>query len=85
MGRHSPLPSDPIAKAAEKRRRFKAYQKEWKRRRAAEDREKSVSKTKHRRALLAEARHAALDLCLTVDHMSNEQLRRALLTVQGWA
>src|ERR1700694_949296 len=30
MGKHVPLPSDPVAKAAEKKRRFKVYQKAWK-------------------------------------------------------
>jgi len=38
MGKHTPLPSDPDAKAAEKKRRFKIYYREWRRRRAAESR-----------------------------------------------
>jgi hypothetical protein len=33
MTKHVPLPSDPVAKAAEKRRRFKEYQKGWVRQR----------------------------------------------------
>jgi hypothetical protein len=32
MGKHTPLPTDPTERAAEKKRRFAVYRKEWKRR-----------------------------------------------------
>jgi len=84
MGKHIPLPSDPIDRAAEKRRRFKAYQKDWKQRRRAEAARIAISDAKARRALLIEARRANLDLCLSLDDMSEGQLRKALRTVRDW-
>jgi len=50
MGKHTPLPSDPIAKAAEKKRRFKIYHREWKKRRRERDLREAVSKAKSKRA-----------------------------------
>lgn len=84
MGKHTPLPSDPIAKAAEKKRRFKVYQKDWKARRREADRRAAASKYKGRRTLLADARRANLDLCLTLDDMGDGQLRKALQTARSW-
>jgi hypothetical protein len=84
MGKHTPLPSDPIDRATEKRRRFKAYQKDWKQRRRAEAARAAISNAKVRRALLIHARQANIDLCLFLDDMSEGQLRRALRTVQEW-
>jgi energy-converting hydrogenase A subunit M len=84
MGSHRPLPSDPIDRAAEKRRRFKAYQKDWKKRRRAEASRIAVLHSKVRLALLADARQANLDLCVSVDDMSEGQLRNALKTAKEW-
>jgi hypothetical protein len=84
MGRHVPLPSDPIAKAAEKRRRFKVYQKDWKKRRREERIRVAIHDLKVRRSLLAAARQANLDLCLSLDDMGEGRLRRALRIAQGW-
>jgi hypothetical protein len=84
MGRHLPLPSDPIDRATEKRRRFKAYQKDWKKRRRAEAIRTAIGDAKLRRELLSDARRANLDLCVSVDDMSEGQLRRALQIAKEW-
>lgn len=84
MGKHVPLPSDPIERATEKRRRFKAYQKDWKSRRRAEGIRAAISEAKAKRALLIEARQFNLDLCLSLDDISKSQLRRALQIVNSW-
>jgi hypothetical protein len=49
MGKHTPLPSDPIAKAAEKKRRFKVYQKDWKKKRRERDLREAIAKAKSKR------------------------------------
>jgi hypothetical protein len=84
MGKHTPLPSDPTERAAEKRRRFKAYQKEWKQRRRAEDARVNLAHARLMRALRAEARQLNLELCCSVDDMSEGRLRKAIQTVRGW-
>jgi hypothetical protein len=84
MGSHTPLPSDPIDRAAEKRRRFKAYQKGWKQRRRAEAVRIAVADSKARRVLLADAKRANLDMCVSLDDMSEVQLRKALQTLRDW-
>jgi hypothetical protein len=84
MGKHVPLPSDPTDRATEKRRRFKAYQRDWKQRRRAEAIRIAIGDAKARRALLTEARQAGLDLCLSLDDMSDRQIRRALQTARAW-
>lgn len=43
MSKHVPLPSDPVAKAAEKKRRFKVYQKAWKQARSQAERARKVA------------------------------------------
>lgn len=84
MGKHVPLPSDPTDRAAEKRRRFKAYQKDWKKHRRALVAKAAISDAKTRRKLLAEANSAHLDLCVSLDDMSERQLLRALQVAEGW-
>jgi hypothetical protein len=84
MGKHVPLPTDPTDRATEKRRRFKVYQKDWKRRRREEALRVAICNAKARRTLLADARRANLDLCVSVDDMSERQLRRALQTAGDW-
>lgn len=84
MGKHIPLPSDPIDRAAEKKRRFKAYQKAWKQGRREEAYRVAVADFRARRTLLEDARRASLDLCLSLDDMSEGQLRKALRTARGW-
>jgi hypothetical protein len=79
MGKHTPLPSEPVAKAAEKRRRFKIYQKEWKKRRRASDVRERVAKAIRRRDLEQAARRANIDLCVSsISDMTISQLRAAL-------
>lgn len=79
MGKHTPLPSDPVARAAEKKRRFSVYHREWKRRRRAADVRERVAKALRRRDLERAARRAGVDLCVSsLSDMSTEQLRKAL-------
>ena len=84
MSEHKPLPSDPVAKAAEKKRRFKVYQKDWKKRRRETAARVAIADFKASRALLADARRVNLDLCLTLDDMGDGQLRKALQTARSW-
>jgi hypothetical protein len=84
MGSHRPLPSDPIDRAAEKRRRFKAYQKDWKQRRRVEAGRVAAANYRAGRALLLAARQLNLDLCVSLEDMSEVQLRRALQTASSW-
>jgi hypothetical protein len=82
VGKHTPLPSDPVAKAAEKKRRFKIYQKAWKKRRAQQDREQRVAAHRRRRGLEQAARQANIDLCVTaIGDMTERQLLDALQLV----
>lgn len=49
MGKHAPLPSDPVARVAEKKRRFAAYNKAWRKRRDAAQRVRLADKYKRQR------------------------------------
>jgi sugar diacid utilization regulator len=83
MGKHVPLPSDPTAKAAEKKRRFKLYQKAWKKRRRESDIRERIVNAKNRRELEQAARRAHIDLCVSsVSDMTTKQLKAALQFVQ---
>ena len=84
MGRHVWLPLDPVAKAAEKKRRFKAYQKEWKQRRRAESARKTISAYRLRRELARAAGRLNIDLCLELGDLTVEQLRKSIATAEGW-
>ena len=83
MGKHTPLPTDPVARAAEKKRRFAAYHKEWRANRRATMRGQmismAVSKARARRELEAACKRAHVDLCVTsIEDMSVAQLKAAL-------
>lgn len=81
MTKHTPLPSDPDAKAAEKRRRFAVYHKAWRERRRLKLRREALARHTTRREMLADARDLHLDLCLPLADMSDQQLRAAIETV----
>jgi hypothetical protein len=72
MGKHTPLPSDPEARAAEKRRRFAVYRREWKRRKKAELRARKIQA---KQDLLRAAERLGLDLCFDIRRMHDTELR----------
>jgi hypothetical protein len=72
MGKHTPLPSDPEAKAAEKRRRFNLYRSEWKKRKRAELRARKIQA---KQDLLRAAKVLGLDLCLDIRRMHDSEVR----------
>jgi hypothetical protein len=84
MGKHIPLPSDPIAKAAEKKRRFKVYQKAWKTKRAQIRCEMGAAAYRQRRSVLQSARQANIDLCLDLNDLTIRQLNAAIQTARRW-
>ena len=88
MGKHRPLPSDPVAKAAEKRRRFAEYRREWQKRhrKAARDHKIAVAVARHRvwRELAQAARRLNIDLCLELGDLTVEQLQKNIRTAERW-
>lgn len=78
MGKHTPLPTDPDARAAEKKRRFAAYHREWRLRRRAMQREQALAKAKTRMKLLRAAHRAGIDLVLGPHNLTNKQLKAAI-------
>jgi predicted CoA-binding protein len=78
MGKHVPLPTDPIAKAAEKKRRFAAYRKAWKARTKAAWRQKKIAEARARRDLEQACIRAHVDLCCDPKDMTLKQLKAAL-------
>lgn len=84
MGKHTPLPTDPIARAAEKKRRFAAYRREYKQRKRRERVQLAVIAAKRRRSLQLAARQANIDLALDLNDMTDKQLRTALEVAERW-
>jgi len=78
MGKHVPLPSDPVERATEKKRRFKIYKREWKRRARARERQEQAERYIQRRRLLQGCLRAHVDLCGPIEDWTNRQLREAL-------
>jgi hypothetical protein len=83
MGRHVPLPEEPDAKAAEKRRRFKVYRREWQKRKRQRLKAEKFQRAVERSQLRLAARRANLDLCIDLD-VSSRELRRALEIAKAW-
>jgi isopropylmalate/homocitrate/citramalate synthase len=84
VGKHAPLPSDPAAKVAEKKRRFAVYYKAWKRRRNQAQRERRASAYKQQREAIQAARLLNIDLCLYFEDMTTKQLYAAIRTARDW-
>jgi hypothetical protein len=88
MGKHVALPSDPVAKAAEKRCRFAEYRREWQKRhrKAARDHKIAVAVARHRarRELEQAARRLNIDLCLELADLTVEQLAKNIATAERW-
>jgi hypothetical protein len=81
--KHRPLPSDPDAKAAEKKRRFKIYRREWQRRKRQELRAQKIRQAFDRRDLELAARRAGIDLCVDLRDLSSKQLRSIIERVRS--
>jgi hypothetical protein len=81
--KHRPLPSDPDARAAEKRLRFKIYRREWQRRKRQETRAQKIQRAFERRDLEMAARRANLDLVLDMCE-SSKTIRRWLEAAKTW-
>jgi hypothetical protein len=84
MGKHVPLPSDPVAKAAEKKRRFAVYRREWKQRQKRLSHEQQAAQYRTRRELQQRAARLHIDLCLVLGDLTIEQLRNAIHTAESW-
>jgi hypothetical protein len=84
MSKHTPLPSDPVAKAAEKKRRFAVYRRGWRQRRREARKEAKIAYALGKLKLQRAARQLCIDLCLDLQDLTPKQLSAAIRTAEGW-
>jgi hypothetical protein len=84
MGKHVPLPSDPIERAAEKKRRFSVYRCQYQRHQRKLEKERKVTAYRQRRELAQAARRLNIDLCLDLNDLTLEQFRKNISTAERW-
>jgi hypothetical protein len=83
MSKHTPLPSDPVAKATEKKRRFAVYRREWRQRRRRARKEAKIADALGKLKLQRAARQLCIDLCLDLQDLTPKQLSAAVRAAES--
>ena len=84
MGKHVALPSDPVARAAEKKRRFSVYRCQYQKHQRKLEKERKAAAYWRRSELAQAARRLNIDLCLELGDLTVEQLQKNIRTVERW-
>ena len=84
MGKHVPLPAEPEARVAEKKRRFAVYRCQYQKHQRKLEKERRAAACRQHRELAQAARRLNIDLCLELGDLTVEQLQKNIRTAERW-